>query len=338
MRMKRCPTLLHLFGCLAIFLLCQLNSNAKIVFQAGLKHLGATRYHIYAMEDDGSNLRRITPPHRYDRTPRWFPDGKRIVFERDWGEGKWNTGTTIHRELFIIDETGRNEYSFIVDPHRKDTSPDPSPDGRYIAFDSRRTGELDIYVYDLARDKLTALTNNEIEGGWTQAPRWSPDGSRIVYHNGEAIWVMNADGGKKEQIVPAPATLTVRGYACWSPSGRYIMYHEVDLKPVARRLIIHKVSTNARDVHKLPTPEGKYGQVAGLTWMGDDNTVLLSYQETGGTRNIHRYDLNSRRMTKLTDFPQGHALFPHWVEGPLAVSPAEKVTTRWGYLKQELAQ
>ncbi len=338
MRMKRCPTLLHLFGCLAIFLLCQLNSNAKIVFQAGLKHLGATRYHIYAMDDDGSNLRRITPTHRYDRVPRWFPDGKRIVFERDWGEGKLNTGATVSRELFIIDETGRNEHSFMVDTHRTDTSPDPSPDGRLIAFDSLRTGELDIYVYDLARDKLTALTNNEIEGGYTQSPRWSPDGSRIVYHNGEAIWVMNADGGKKEQIVPAPATLTVRGYACWSPSGRYIMYHEVDLKPVARRLIVHKVSTNARDVHKLPTPEGKYGQVAGLAWMGNDNTVLLSYKEAGGTRNIYRYDLNSRRMTKLTDLPQGHAYFPHWVEGPLAVSPAEKVTTRWGYLKQELAR
>jgi hypothetical protein len=72
--------------------------------------------------------------------------------------------------------------------------------------------------------------------------------------------------------------------------------------------------------------------------MGNDNTVLLSYKEAGGARNIYRYDLNSRRMTKLTDFPQGHALFPHWVEGPLAVSPAEKVTTRWGYLKQKLAK
>lgn len=338
MRIKSCLTLLPMFVLLAIFLFCPLNGTAKIVFQGKMKHAGDTRYHIYAMEDDGSNLRRITPWHRYDRTPRWFPDGKRIVFERDRGENKLNTGETMRREFFIIDETGRNEHSFMENPHRTGTRPAPSPDGRHIAFSSLRTGELDIYVYDLARDKLTALTNNKVEGGYTQAPSWSPDGSRIVYHNGEAIWVMDADGGRKEQIVPAPATLIFRAYVYWSPSGRYIMYYETELEPVASRLIVHKMSTGARDVHKLPTPEGKYGRVGGLTWMGDDNTVLLSYQETGNIYNIYRYDLNSRRMTKLTDFPQGHAYFPHWVEGPLAVSPAEKVTTRWGYLKQKLAQ
>ena len=338
MRMKRSLILCLMFGSFAIFLLCPLNVTAKIVFTAKIKHAGDTLYHIYAMEDDGSNLRRITPSYRYDIAARWFPDGKRIVFERDWGKGRLNTGDVVHREFFIIDETGRNEHSFMVDKHRKDTSPAPSPDGRYIAFDSSRTGELDIYVYDLARDKLTVLTNNEIEGGWTQNPNWSPDGSRIVYHNGEAIWVMNADGSRKEQIVAAPHVVTFRGYACWSPSGRYIMYSETIPEPLAFRLIFHKMSTNARDAYNLPITEGKYGKVAGLTWMGDDNTVLLSYEEAGGVRNIYRYDRDSRRMTKLTDFPLGHAYFPHWVEGTLAVSPLDKVTTRWGYLKQKLAK
>ena len=37
MRMKRCPTLLHLFGCFAIFLLGQLNVDTKIVFDAKIK-------------------------------------------------------------------------------------------------------------------------------------------------------------------------------------------------------------------------------------------------------------------------------------------------------------
>ena len=338
MKMKHNRQRGHVCICLTILLFCALNVHAKIVFDAKQKHLGDKFYHVYAMEDDGSNLRRITPSHRYDIASRWFPDGKRIVFKRDWGKGKFNTVDIVNFELFIIDETGRNEHSFMVNRHRTDKRPDPSPDGRHIVFDSFRTGELDIYTYDLARDKITALTNNKIEGGYTQAPRWSPDGSRIVYHNGQAIWVMNANGGKKEQIIPPPATHTVRGYACWSPSGRYIMYYEADLKPVASRIIVHKVSTKMRDVYRLPTPEGKYGQVGGLAWMGDDNTALLSYEEAGGALNIYRYDLNSRRMTKLTNFPQGHAYFPHWVEGTLAVSPLDKVTTRWGYLKQELAQ
>ena len=341
MRMKRCPTLLHLFGCFAIFLLCQLNSDAKIVFQAGLKHLGATRYHIYAMDDDGSNLRRITPFHRYDRYPHWFPDGQRIVFERDWGEGKLNTGKTMHREFFIIDATGTNEHSFMDNHHRKDRHPVVSPNGRYITFNSTRGGDLDIWTYDLEREELNQLTHNKIERGWSQFPSWSPNSKRIVYINGVDIWVMDADGGNKERISPlhnGPTILT-RAHPRWSPSGRYIMYDEAEYIPngkdVGQRIIIQRVSTGNRVEHNFPLISMFLG---GLAWMGDDNTVLIGYKEPDGAHNIYRYDLKSRKMTKLTDFPQGHALFPHWVEGVLAVSPLEKVATRWGYLKQKLVK
>ena len=343
--MKRCLTLLHLFVSLAIYLLCPLNSDAKIVFQAKLKHLGDTLYHIYAMEDDGSNLRRITDPNRYDRVPKWFPDGKRIVFERDWGEGKWNTGDTMHREFFIIDAIGMNEHSF-MDNDRKDTNPVVSPDGRSIAFDSDRSGDLEIYTFNLESGQLKQLTNRKLEGGFPQFHSWSPDSKQLVYLDsgrgtGDNIWIMNADGSRKERITPIHHgnTILVRVYPCWSPSGKYIMYYEAESKPdrigvAGRRLIIQNVSTGEHVVHNFPIPEGKFGKFGGLAWMGNDNTLLIAYQEPEDVYNIYRYDLHSRKMTKLTDFPLGHAYFPDWVKGSLAVSPLDKVATQWGYLKQ----
>ncbi len=221
MRMKHCLTFLCVFVSLAIFLLCSLNSDAKIVFAAKMKLLGESRYHIYAMEDDGSNLRRITDPNRYDRFARWFPDGKRILFERDWGEGLRNTGKSMHREFFIIDAIGMNEHSF-MDNDRRDINPVVSPDGRYIAFNSTRGGDLDIYTYDLEREELNQLTHNKVEHGWSQTPSWSPDGKRIVYENGDTIWVMDADGGRKERITPIHqgGTMLSRGQPRWSPSGK----------------------------------------------------------------------------------------------------------------------
>ncbi len=336
MRMKRSLTLLLVFVSLAIYLLCPLNSDAKIVFDARMKHLGQTRYHIYAMEDDGSNLRRITDPNRYDRAPKWFPDGKRIVFERDWGEGLRNTGDVMHREFFIIDATGMNEHSF-MDNDRRDINPVVSPDGRYIAFNSTRGGDLDIYTYDLEREELNQLTHNKIEHGWSQTPSWSPDGKRIVYENGDTIWVMNADGGRKERItsIHQGVTMLSRGQPRWSPSGKYIMYYEVEYiregKTVRHQLIIQNVFTDSRVAHNFPFTSVYLG---GLAWMGNDNTVLIGYKEPEKARNIYRYDLNSRKMTKLTDFPLGHAYFPDWVEGSLEVSPLNKLTTQWGYLKQ----
>ena len=324
------------------FLACPLNSNAKIVFTAKMKHLGETRYHICAMEDDGSNLRRITDPNRYDRVPKWFPDSKRIVFERDWGEGKWNTGDTMHRELFIIDAIGMNEHSF-MDNHRTDTNPAPSPDGRYITFKSDRSGDLDIYTYDLEREELNQITHNKVEDGFTQHPDWSPDSKRIVYHNSERgvgnnIWVMDADGSRKERITPIHQGVAIldRGPPRWSPTGKYIMYDEAESTPdrkgtAACRLIIQSVFTGNRVAHNFPDTAVFLG---GLAWMGNDSTVLIGYKEPDGARNIYRYDLNSRKMTKLTDFPLGHAYFPDWIEGTLSVSPLGKLTTQWGHLKQ----
>ncbi len=345
MRIKRRLTFLSVCMGLAIFLFCALNIDAKIVFQARIKHTGDTLSHIYVMEDDGSNLRRITSPNRYDRVPRWFPNGKQIVFERDWGYGKQNTGDTMQREFFIIDETGMNEHSF-MDNHRKDTSPFPSPDGRYILFDSSRDNKyLDIYSYDLVRKKLNQLThNNTIEDGYTQDASWSPDGNKVVYHNaagGDTIWRMDSDGGRKERITPFHQgnTFLNRGYPRWSPSGKYIMYYETEFandpfKDIASRLIIQNVFTGKRTIHKFPVKVN----LAGLAWMGNDGTVLFAYKEQydvpSDPRNIYRYDLNSRKMTQLTDFPLGHAIFPHWVEGPLSVSPQDKLTTSWGHLKQ----
>ena len=69
-----------------------------------------------------------------------------------------------------------NEHSF-MDNHRQDMSPVPSPDGRYILFQSSRDDKyLDIYNYDLVRKELNQLThNNTVEDGYSQKVSWSSE-------------------------------------------------------------------------------------------------------------------------------------------------------------------
>jgi dipeptidyl aminopeptidase/acylaminoacyl peptidase len=52
-----------------------------------------------------------------------------------------------------------------------------SPDGRLAAVDVE-TGTYGIWLYDFSRATLTPLTTGN---GSSQAPRWTPDGKRIVY-------------------------------------------------------------------------------------------------------------------------------------------------------------
>ena len=53
-----------------------------------------------------------------------------------------------------------------------------SPDGRWIAFQSNRDGDFEIYVANRHGGQLRQLTRN---GVWDRLPAWSPDGNWIVY-------------------------------------------------------------------------------------------------------------------------------------------------------------
>ncbi|MCG9129949.1 PD40 domain-containing protein [Candidatus Poribacteria bacterium] len=335
-----CVNLMLLF---LLYTLFSLNTYAKIVFTS--KREGDATDHIYVMEDNGSNVRRITPSAFYDYTPRWFPDGKQILFVRDHSRGN---GHVFNNEFYIIDATGLNEHRFMFN-HPTDKSPVISPNGKKIAFNSNRSGNWDIFTMNLETGLLKQLTDNDFPRKWSHRMDWSPDGKQIAYqHDGENdntwnVWIMDADGKRKKLFSPNPdrGTILRRGPPAWSPSGKYIMYDDHifnqdanrALQPITSQLIIHSVVTGVREVHNFP----KVSQIAMGCWMGDDRKVLLCIKADGtdpeSDYEIYQYDLISRKLTNLTNHPKGD-YEPHWIEGSLSVTPMGKLTTQWAQLKQ----
>jgi Tol biopolymer transport system component len=55
--------------------------------------------------------------------------------------------------------------------------------------------------------------------GQNARPRWSPDGRRIAYLHKGAVWMINANGTGRHQLVGGPA-----GAPAWSPDGGSIAY------------------------------------------------------------------------------------------------------------------
>ena len=328
----------------AILLLFGLSqSHAKIVFHS--KRNGDTDRHIYVMEDNGSNVRRVTSVDFYDHYPRWFPDGQRILFVRDLSRGN---GSVFNAEFYIIDVDGRNERRF-MDNHPTDVAPSLSPDGTQVAFTSSRRDRLsdDIYTYHLESGQLKRLTDNLKSGDWSRRTDWSPDGRKIAYEHeskedGDNVWIMGVHGGGKRRLsVLGPGDLfDARGGPRWSPSGKYIMYTEHiwdvnkgDFRAVTIRVVIQEVRTGIRRFHHFSIKD----LIADGCWMGDDQTVLLpikrEWDAPGANYEIYRYDLVSRQLTNLTNQPGGDS-GPHWISGTLAVFPGGKLTTLWGKLKQ----
>ena len=328
-----------LFAILLLFGLSQ--SHAKIVFHS--KRNEDTLYHVYVMEDNGSNVRRVTSPDFYDRAPHWFPDGKRILFERDWSQGN---GAVFNTEFYIIDANGRNEHRFMAN-HPADLDFALSPDGKQIAFSSLRSDVLEIYTYHLESGHLERLTDNRDTGARSHTMDWAPDGRKIAYDHesveGDNIWIMNADGSGKRRLSPPEFdanTFLLRGAPRWSPSGTYIMYTEhrwkVDKDNWQRlfaRVVVQTVRTGIRAVHNFPVED----TISPGCWMGNDQTVLLPIKKDpdapAANYEIYRYDLVSRRLTNVTN-EKVHDLGPHWISGTLSVVPAGKLTILWGQLKQ----
>jgi Tol biopolymer transport system component len=104
-------------------------------------------------------------------------------------------------------------------------SHDVSPDGRWLAFDSDRRGNMDLYRMPVGGGNavpLTDLPGNEF------GPRWSPNGKEIAFYatalgapGNSLIRVMPAEGGSPSSLTNGS---TNGSYPAWSPSGLAIAF------------------------------------------------------------------------------------------------------------------
>ena len=139
-------------------------------------------------------------------------------------------------------------------------SPVWSPDGRRIAFVSRRDGKA-LYVMNADGSGLRRVARVK----QLATPTWSPDGRRIVFqgrrdgHSG-AVYVVNADGSGQR-------TLARRGNApAWSPDGRRIAF------VIAAKLYVVNADGSG---HRTLTRLRGGGDVASLAWSPDGRKLLF---------------------------------------------------------------
>jgi Tol biopolymer transport system component len=218
---------------------------AKIVFTSNRDGRG-----IYVMDDDGSNVQRLTfpSPHESDSTPRWSYDGSRIVFHR-------NVSAIAQQiELFVMDKDGSN---------------------------------------------VEQLTHYKSHSG---AGTWSPDGKHISYRQAipplgsTTIYVMRADGTGQAPLVRGDEWYRYTGG--WSKDSESVLYFETRLGE--DRVVIQKLGTKARRILKTP----KKWQIHAACFIGHD--VLISADKDSNPEtnaDIYRYHISTGKLTNLTNHP-----------------------------------
>lgn len=117
--------------------------------------------HIYLMDIDGSNQRRLTSFDMVEIEPDWSPDGETIAFV---------SGNNIVSNIFLVDADGSNLRQLTDGPGFNE-NPTWSPDGTMIAFWSDRTGNREIFVIGFDGTGLRQITNHPAVD---ENPTWSP--------------------------------------------------------------------------------------------------------------------------------------------------------------------
>lgn len=97
-----------------------------------------------------------------------------------------------------------------------------SPDGRWLAFASRRAENWDLYLMDMQSGVVVRLTRDP---AFEAGPSWSPDSQWLAYEtyeNGNLdIHIISVDGEESYQLTQDPAA---DFSPAWSPDGRYIAF------------------------------------------------------------------------------------------------------------------
>jgi Tol biopolymer transport system component len=121
-------------------------------------------------------------------SPRWFPDGRRVVFDSD-KEG--------HTEVYATDITTLVPHRLTNDSS-DNVTPIVSPDGKWIYFASRRTGRFEIWRMPAEGGEAMQVTRNG--GSW---PQVSPDSKEVYYvaPNGVDVWQVAGAGGKETRVM-----------------------------------------------------------------------------------------------------------------------------------------
>lgn len=124
---------------------------------------------IYIMNRDGSNPKRVTFAGRYNATPSWSPDGKKIAFA-GFDEA------TDHFDIFVMDSTGYNmsrlTTAMKVKNNKYSNNEDPvfSPNGMHVMFVSDRTGKKQIYIVNTDGTNERRITFDQYN---YFKPKWS---------------------------------------------------------------------------------------------------------------------------------------------------------------------
>ena len=176
---------------------------------------------IYVMNADGTGQTRLTSNGSNNDSPRWSPNGTKILFQSD----RDNPGSGSF-DIYLMNADGSGQTRLTTDAN-DDSAAVWSPDGTKIAFQSLRNGSW-YQVYSMNADGSNQLNLTNTSFSESQ-PSWSPDGTKIAFASErdrpgfKSVHVMNSNGSNQHRVTFSSGEIEDTQPA-WSRDGSKIAF------------------------------------------------------------------------------------------------------------------
>ncbi|WP_438483257.1 biopolymer transporter Tol [Oleiharenicola lentus] len=259
----------------------------KIAFVGGK----SGKSEIYTSDLFFGDVLRWTSEGKQIVSPRWSPDGSKIVF---------TSYRTSFPDIYVID-LGTRRISVLVSLKGTNSGGRFSPDGSKVAMVLSGEGNPEVYVGNSFGRQIKRLTRNtSVEA----SPAWSPDGSRLVFTSDNMavgrpqLFVMPAGGGTMTRLAT-----NVSGY-CAEPDWSAAAPNKIVFTAGAGRgfqIAVHDMTAgSAKIVSKAPA------DAIEPVWLADGRHVLCTFRAANST-SLWVLDTESGKATRVSPTSFGNA-------------------------------
>lgn len=262
-------------------------------FAAKLAFIGERtgRKEVYTSDLFFGDVKQLTRDNAQALTPRWSPDGSRIVYTSYFRSG--------FPDIFQIDRK-TNQRSTFVSFKGTNSGARFSPDGRHVAMVLSGEGNAEIYVGNADGKQIRRMTRTDAVEA---SPSFSPDGTRLVFTSdaagGPQLYLMSVAGGGMQRI-----PTNISGY-CAEPD-----WNRVDPNKIAFTIRIGSgYQVAVYDMAKRTSVQASRAPFDGIepSWLPDGRHLVYTARDRSTSR-LCILDTETGKSTPLSPTKFGPTL------------------------------
>jgi tricorn protease len=230
-------------------------------------------------------------------------DFNSLVDDYDLAPNSRRIVLTIHGEIFTA-PVEEGDLRQITDSAARDRNVTYSPDGKWIAFVSDRSGREEIYAVavDGAGEPQKLSDVDALKNSYA----WSPDSTQMAYTSSDSKLRVVTVASKETKVISESRYGNI-GSPAWSPDGKWLAYSKPD---VSRTTDIYLTPSSGGDEKKVTfesfsetsprfSPDGRK-----LFFTRNDST---SFSQGAGLPSVQLFSVALERLERDPDDPEERA-------------------------------